>query len=326
MSFSSKPQLRIFRPEQDAFDEDISSPANASPSNEENVLGQFIPLHYHFNMLQDVDRVNAFRDAISLLVKPGMHVVELGGGTGILSSLAARAGAAVTCVERNPELVATSRRLVELNGLGQQINVVAADAAEFQPDRPVDVVICEMLHVGLLREKQAAVIAAFKNNYIAKFGDSLPIFIPEVSMLMVQAVEQDFRYAGYNAPVTLFQAPLVQHARTIDLSELSIYAQVDYRSAIADRYEIAQSFLATADGRVNAIRFVTQNVMAVDVENQRAITWPNQYLVMPLDQPFLVQRNAEIQVEFNYAAGGTLASLASTLRSSSETQRVSKAA
>jgi hypothetical protein len=64
--------------------------SNRQIDSESNVLGQFIPLHYHFQMLQDRQRLAAFRSAMELHVQPGMHVVELGGGTGILSSFAAR--------------------------------------------------------------------------------------------------------------------------------------------------------------------------------------------------------------------------------------------
>jgi predicted O-methyltransferase YrrM len=82
---------------------------------EEQLLGQFIPLHYHFNMLQDENRVTAFRQAIELTVREGMRVLELGGGTGIFSYFAARRGGQVICVERNPELVRLSRQFLADN-------------------------------------------------------------------------------------------------------------------------------------------------------------------------------------------------------------------
>ena len=52
-------------------------------------LGQFIPLHYHHNMLMDEQRMSAFKTAINLTVFPGAKVLELGGGTGVLSWFAA---------------------------------------------------------------------------------------------------------------------------------------------------------------------------------------------------------------------------------------------
>ena len=53
-------------------------------------LGQFIPVHYHHNMLMDQNRMHSFKSAIYHAVKPGMKVLELGGGTGVLSFFAAR--------------------------------------------------------------------------------------------------------------------------------------------------------------------------------------------------------------------------------------------
>lgn len=278
------------------------------------VLGQFIPLLYHYNMLQDEDRVGAFRDAINFLVQPGMHVLELGGGTGILSSFAARRGASVTCVERNPELVECARRLIERNGLDEQIEVIEADAATFRPSRPVDVVVCEMLHVGLLREKQAQVISEFKRTYQKAFGQELPIFIPEVSILMVQPVQQDFEFAGYQAPIPLFQAPLADQPRTHPIASLVPYETVTYQDAFADGLSSHEVFVAERAGTVNAIRLVTQNVLAIDEPGQRAITWANQCLVLPIDSEFEVAAGQGIGIEFQYRAGASIDRLSSSLR------------
>ncbi len=123
-------------------------------------LGQFIPLHYHFNMLADAARTGAFEEAIDLAVPEGGRVVELGGGTGVLSFFAARKAARVWCVERNPELADVARKLLRENG-ADAVEVVQADATAWLPPDPVDVVVCEMLHVGLLREKQIQVLSAF---------------------------------------------------------------------------------------------------------------------------------------------------------------------
>ena len=53
-------------------------------------LGQFIPLHYHGQMLANEQRMAPFHEAIDKLVPIGGHVVELGGGTGVMSFLASK--------------------------------------------------------------------------------------------------------------------------------------------------------------------------------------------------------------------------------------------
>ncbi len=264
-------------------------------------------------MLQDEDRVGAFRNAIELVVKPGMHVVELGGGTGILSSFAARQGATVTCVERNPELVSCARRFVHANGLGKQITVVQADAADFVPQHAVDVVVCEMLHVGLLREQQTQVISAFKQGYAKAYGSKLPVFVPEASILMAQPVQQSFEFNGYVAAVPMFHTPVLDQPRTIELAPLSPYANIAYDDPIPTRFEVDQELKATASGTANAIRFVTQNVLAIDMQAERAITWPNQCLVLPLDCPLSLQQHDSIDMKFKYDAGGAIESLMESL-------------
>ena len=39
-------------------------------------LGQFIPVHYHHNMLMDQNRMHSFKSAIDYAVKPGMKAVS----------------------------------------------------------------------------------------------------------------------------------------------------------------------------------------------------------------------------------------------------------
>lgn len=283
---------------------------------DEHQLGQYIPLHYHFNMLLDSDRVGAFQAAVDQYVTEGMHVVELGAGTGILSSFAARKGAAVTCVERNPVLALKAEELLLSNGLAANTTVLNEDASEYVPEREVDVVICEMLHVGMLREKQLQVIDAFKRNYRNAFGDNakLPKFIPEASILMWQPIHQSFDFAGYWAPIPMFQAPRLADARTSELGPLDPYASIDYADEFPLQFRCQQEINALADGEVNAVRFVTQNILAIDVPAQSAVTWPNQCLVLPWAEPFDVCRGQSIRISLDYNSGESIESLAQSLK------------
>lgn len=167
-----------------------------------NELGQFIPLHYHYNMLNDTARMRGFKTALELAVWPGARVLELGGGTGVLSFFAARSAAKVWCVERNPELARMARATLALNPNGHKVEVVEADAFDYLPPEPVDVVVCEMIHVAMLREQQLPVISAFKERYLRKFGGPLPAFVPEALIQAVQPVQQSFDFEGYHAPTS----------------------------------------------------------------------------------------------------------------------------
>jgi len=284
-----------------------------SLDQESSFLGQFIPVHYHYNMLLDEQRMEAFRNAIQSVIRPGMRVVELGGGTGILSFLAARCGAKVWCVERNIELVAVARKAIRSNGFESLVTVVHEDATEFIPPEPIDAVICEMLHVGLLREKQAQVINAFKENYQARFGDRLPRFLPEASLLTFQLLEYPFLFSGYEVQVPVFQQPTPNQVG-IELSELQTYGQVIYDESYPMQFGWSDKVMASQSGHLSAIRFITQNLIAIDTEKQCSYPWPNQFLILPIEEPISIEEGQEVAVEFCYRAGESLQSLSEAIR------------
>ena len=133
-------------------------------------LGQFIPLQYHHSMLRDANRMLSFKSAIDQVVFPGAKVLELGGGTGVLSFFAAAKAEKVWCVEFNSELVRESRRLLAKNENGHKVEVIHADAFEYLPPEPVDVMICEMIHVAMLREKQVQMMGPVPAPMTKKSG------------------------------------------------------------------------------------------------------------------------------------------------------------
>ena len=277
--------------------------------DETRELGQFIPLHYHYNMLSDQVRMEGFHAAINNVVKPGATVLELGGGTGVLSFFAAQKARKVYCVELNLDLVDEARRLLRLNGCEDRVEVIHADAFEYVPPEPVDVVICEMLHVGLLREKQLEVINAFKNSYQSRFEGPLPVFIPLATIQAVQPVQHDFNYEGYYAPLLLFQYPYGASPRTIVLGEPVIYNQVIYEEPFELSCRCSDTMSITVEGTLNALRIITKNILAMMPETQSAVGWDNQFLILPLESETKVRPGQKMTLSFDYPAGAPLSVL-----------------
>lgn len=279
---------------------------------EANQLGQFIPLHYHHHMLGDVARTSAFKTAIASVVPLGGRVLELGSGTGVLSYFAAQRAAQVTAIEFNPQLVKASRTILEQNGFSDKVTVLHADASSFTPQEPVDVVICEMLHSALLREKQLEIIHGLKQRYFARF-ESLPHFIPEATILAAQPMLQDYNYLGYKAPVPLFQDAASQHSRSSECSTPLSYACIDYQEAYPTRFEENLRFQIVQACEINAVRFITKNLLTILPQEKRCIDWNNQHLVLPLPLPINVTAGDSIEIRFTYSAGGSIESLSESL-------------
>lgn len=272
-------------------------------------LGQFIPLHYHFNMLADAARTGAFEEAIDLVVPEGGRVAELGGGTGVLSFFAARKAARVWCVERNPELADVARRLLRENG-ADSVEVVEADATAWLPPEPVDVVVCEMLHVGLLREKQIQVLSAFAQGYLDRHGPPLPRFLPEATVQAIQPVEQDSDFHGYFAPTPLFQDPHAEQARTLELGEPVVYHSFLYENELSERISWEGLLAIGRAGRLDALRVITKNLLAIVPQENRSVDWLMNYLVVPLAEPVDVLPGDALRVRLDYRAGAPLPSFA----------------
>lgn len=279
---------------------------------EEMLLGQFIPLHYHFNMLQDGTRMHAFRDAIDHVVPVGSKVLELGGGTGVLSFFAAQKASQVWCVDRNPAMVRAAKQFLGRNAGGERVQVVQADALSYLPPEPVDVVICEMLHVALIREKQLEVLRSFARRYLKAFGAPVPKFIPDACALTVQPVEQNFSFGGYDAPIPLFVQPGM-HDREVVLSDPKAYSIICYDSEIPERFHWSGCFTMQREGHFNAISFFTKNFLAFVLNENRSIDWPMNRLILPLPQTKYVHVGEQIEIGFSYSAGCPIESLQDSL-------------
>jgi predicted RNA methylase len=281
---------------------------------ENHYLGQFIPLHYHHNMLMDKNRMDNFKAAIEFTVFEGAKVLELGGGTGVLSCLAAAKASKVWCVEFNPQLVAESKRLLAMNTHGHKVEVIHADGFEYLPPEPVDVVICEMIHVAMLREKQIEIIEAFKARYRKKFGDKLPVFIPTAVIMAVQPLQQDYNFSGFHAPIIQFQRVFAEHPTSTELAPTQNYSVMDLNHPTSREVAWQGNFKLVSDGSVNALRFITKNVLAINAENSSTIDWLIDYLVLPLKEPIAAKAGDELQVSFHYLTGASIQSLEKNIR------------
>ena len=277
-------------------------------------LGQFIPVHYHHNMLMDNNRMHNFKAAISYAVKPGMKVLELGGGTGVLSWFAAANAAKVYCVEFNPDMVREARRFLSMNQNGHKVEVIHADAFEYLPPEPVDVVICEMIHVGMVREKLVEVIESFKRRYLARFGGPLPLFLPEAVIMAVQPLQQEYDFEGFQAPIVQFQATNAVYPGTVELAQPAVYSILDFKQPVDTLIAWEGRFQVEKAGRLNALRFITKNVLYIIEEQGTTVDWLNHYMMLPLARPLDVRAGDVVQVSFAYRCGGSIPSLEASMR------------
>jgi type I protein arginine methyltransferase len=284
----------------------MSTESNLSEANlsEENELGQYIPLHYHFHMLKDAPRMEPFREAVTKATPEGGTILELGGGTGVLSWFAAQKAKKIYCVERNPEMAEIAKKFLKMNTNGHRVEVIQGDASTYVPPEPVDLVICEMIHTAMIREKQMDVIQAFKNNYRKAFPTSkMPKLLPEAIIQAVQPIQENYSFYGYNAPVPLFEEAFSLNPDSIELGDPVVYQILDFQTDYSLKIQWKGEIEIKKAGVFNSLRFVLKNLLTIIPEENRSIDWHCRYIIIPLPEPRSVKVGAKFQVELDYVSG-----------------------
>src|SRR3546814_1770534 len=113
-------------------------------------------------------RVNSLPFAVLILA-----VLDIGGGTGLLSMMAIRAGAAhAFCCEMNPAMCAIAQECIQTNGFADSVTVLCMHSSKLTPAMllrhlpqshqqrqgtedelgKVDLVVTELMDIGLLGE------------------------------------------------------------------------------------------------------------------------------------------------------------------------------
>ena len=142
-----------------------------------SALGSRLP-HWHIPMLHDGPRSRAYALAIRTCVRPGMTVLEIGTGAGLLSMVAAEAGAKVYTCEANPCVAAAAAEVIRRNGLQDSITVIpkGSDALELGTDlpQPADILISELFDANLYGESISTIIADAKNRLLKAGANILP--------------------------------------------------------------------------------------------------------------------------------------------------------
>jgi hypothetical protein len=165
----------------------------------------------------------------------------------------------------------------------------------------------------MLREKQVEVIEGFKRRYLQKFGGPLPVFLPEAVLMAAQPMQQEYDFEGFHAPIVQFQQPGVAQPGTVEMAQPAVYSVIDFTQPNETSYNWEGKFVIDRDGTVNAVRFITKNILAVVQERASTIDWLNHHMSLPLERPVEARRGDVLQVSFAYRAGGSIPSLQARL-------------
>ena len=175
---------------------------------------------WHFNIVGDSLRNEIYARALDRFVRPGMLVLEIGTGTGLLAMLAARAGAAqvVTC-EKEPLVAERAQTIIARNGLADRITVVPKELGELTVGRDLprraDLLVAEIVDNHLLGESVLPLYSQARKHLLTPAARVLPETIAACGMLVGGVEPRSFRMGevmGFDlSPFNELASPVVMN-------------------------------------------------------------------------------------------------------------------
>jgi predicted RNA methylase len=259
---------------------------------------QALSLPYHLEMLSDARRVTPFKQAISATCE-GMRVLESGTGSGIMSILAARAGAQkVYAVEIDPTIAQFARENIRRAGLDAVITLIQADVKSIGLEdighAPVDVVIAENLSTWAVTEPQIQVMNHISQNLLRTDGIAIPSIIFNCLELVrsryefEDAITLRTHYFGF----TGIPKPEV-------LSPAACFQKIDLTAPNAEKVNKTVQIRATADGIVNSVRLTSP----LKIHEEISFTASDSLMppvVFPFEEDISVSIGDMIEVHIEY--------------------------
>lgn len=153
-------------------------------------------------MLNDAPRMKFYRDAIAAADVKGKVVVDVGAGTGILSLLAARAGAKRVIAIEASAMAMTMQHVVRANGadIERAVRVVHSPAeavtraslvaaGHLAEDERVDFVVSEWMGFYLLHENMLPSVTGLRDRLALPGQPQPPRMIPEAATIYAAPVD-----------------------------------------------------------------------------------------------------------------------------------------
>jgi type II protein arginine methyltransferase len=213
------------------------------PENRQAQIGRgralctIIP-RWHFEMLNDEQRNEAFERALAKVITADSLVLDIGSGTGLLAMMAARAGAreTVSC-EMVAPLADLAREVVARNGFAGKIRIMGKKSTELSvgDDMPAkaNLLVTETVDCGLLGEGIVPSITHARAHLLTDDARVIPRSAAVYAMVVESRRLRGLNYVGRCAG---FDVGLIQQYKTLNYLPVRL-AAFEY-AALTEPFEV----------------------------------------------------------------------------------------
>ena len=255
-------------------------------------------LTYHYEMLSDESRVTPFARAIDQLCH-GAVVFESGTGSGIMSILAARAGARhVFCTELDPRIAAFARSNIAASGVGDRITLLAKSTTDVTladiGGEKIDVAMAENLATWLVTEPQNQVM----NHLRDTLSHDRTVTIPGRVRNVLELAQARYRFYHAVSLKTHYVEFTGVPRAAIHSKETECFV-FDYAQLNPTEIEGEVRIEVVSSGVVNAVRLTSPVELAqgVGFSASDSLMPP---VVVPLEQDLTVAPGDTVIVQYRY--------------------------
>ena len=182
---------------------------------------------WHFPMMNDEVRNNAYSDALKLAVRDGDFVLDIGTGSGLLSLMAAASGAEmVIACETSKTIAEAATEIIERNGYKEKISVLNKKSTNLiiGVDLPqqADLIVSEVLSSEFVGEGVRATVLDANRRLLKKGGR----VIPQSGKIKIALID--------NNP-EIFSNTSVESVQGFDLSLFNSISQKKFNLKLRDK-------------------------------------------------------------------------------------------
>lgn len=271
-------------------------------------------------MMQDPVRVNAYRDAIRRVVRPGDVVVDVGAGVGLLSLLALEAGARhVYAVDTN-DAVDLLAALAREGPYAGSLTTYRMDSRAFTPLELADVIIADLRGALPLVGDSAMVMVDARRRFLRPGGTIIPhadtLHVAPVASPDSRAVVEGWRRLAattgvdFSGLATIAANQARRHALSADavLAEPAELGRLEYATLEPGDLALQHQFHCSRNGALTGLGTWFTSEMAPGVTLSSAPFAPPtvyQQMVFPMEGAYSVQEGDVLDVELRavYAGG-----------------------